>query len=179
MWQRFQRYFSRFSRRSRFYSAGSKTDKPGETNLSRKRPRLPGKGGKRRPTSTGQYPKAMDLVYLLSVVMLMATVTGCALSSKSKKPKVVVVPDSQQVIILDKKTDTERLEGWYVISPGHYLELNDDLAESDSNLAECLCLLRGENPAKCEADAPNIPPNRSPRLSVPAPLSPLPVRVQP
>lgn len=128
-------------------------------SLSRRGSHRLASGEKKKSLSILLSPGTMGFVSLLFAVMLMATVTGCVLSSKSRRPKVVVVPDSQQVIILDKKTDTERLKGWYIISPGHYLELNDDLAESDSNLAECLCLLRGENPAKCEADAPNIQPS--------------------
>lgn len=106
----------------------------------------------------------MGLPSLLFAAMLMATVTGCALSSKSKRPRVVVVPDSRVVHVIKDRTDTGELIGWYVISPGHWEELSNDLAESDEGLAECLCLLRGENPSECDAVAPNIPVNPRPAI---------------
>ena len=77
---------------------------------------------------------------------------------------MVVVPDSERIVVLDKKDvgkDSD-LKGWYAISPGQWQRLNQDLIDSDSNLGECLCLLRGESPDACDPTAPGSSPATPP-----------------
>lgn len=177
MWRHlFSLYWWRRSKLCPSYSAGSETDKPDESSLKKNDSLRTGKGGRKKLTWQRLFVKRMGLSYLLLLTLVTATAQGCLHSSRSKRPSVVIVPDSRVVHVLDKKTDTERLDGWFVISPGHWDALQDGLSEKTSELGQCLCMLRGEDVSKCEADNPKPPAN-------PTPIGPrwsaIPVRVQP
>jgi len=165
MWAHlFSLFWWRRSKRSPSYSVGSRTSRPDENSL-RKNASLPTvKGGKRSKIWRELFTNMTALSYLLLLTLVIATAQGCLHSSRSKKPSVVVVPDSRVVHVLEDRTDTGELIGWYVVSPGHWEELQGGLSDSAAELGQCLCMLRGEDVSKCEADNPKTPANPRPAI---------------
>jgi len=163
MWSRlFSRYWGLSSSLSRLFSHGLRIVRRDDGSLRRSLNRQPAAGGLTRPISIRPFGKMTARSSLVLVIALTLLLSGCGLNRKSSRPPVVVVSNDREVVIVDRNTDLADREGWILISAGHWKEKEDDLNDSNAGWSECLCQLRGENPATCSGDAPDTPTNPLP-----------------